>query len=620
MRLYRCLLFLFSVIVLALPALAEEQASFSISVTAPITTLPFRVIDAEFSTQLNSIVAVATSPNQLHIYNPDSGALTSVNLPVLPNCVGVSPDGLTAVVGHDAWISQIDLVEHRVLQTIAIPTNVADIVLGPNGYAYAFTPNSYSSYTYSINLSTGVQSQSYGSRNPAAARLHPSFDRIYGADRYISPDDIIRINIGDGIASYWGDSVYHGDYAMCGNVWISADGVRLFTACGNTFWSTSNTATDMRYAGKLSQEGRIQWVAHSAETSNVVVLPAYLQYGGGTRVDNEIHYYTPDFLVYRGKAILPSFQVQNNTWAPRGRWIFFNADGTKQYVIVQADENANLTADYGVVTIDCSNASVSLTPSTITIPATASSVQFSVTGVGGCGWKAVSNATWIDTLSTGVGDGSVTFTASANATAVSRTATITVGNALFTVTQNAPLPASVVAASQSSTSIALTWSATGPVDHYEIWRSSGGAFSMVGTAASTSFADTTAEPDAAYVYKIRSVVTGGGTTDFGAPDYAHTYTLTDSQLTAGLFIKAAHVTELRAVANALRAAAGLTAATFSDPSLGGVVIKRIHVVELRESINAVRATLGLPATGFAAISTGDTVQAQTFTDLRSIMR
>jgi hypothetical protein len=48
------------------------------------------------------------------------------------------------------------------------------------------------------------------------------------------------------------DSPYHGDYPMCGGVWSSVDGKRLYTACGNTFTSSADASLDLRYAGALA--------------------------------------------------------------------------------------------------------------------------------------------------------------------------------------------------------------------------------------------------------------------------------------------------------------------------------------------------------------------------------
>ena len=603
----------------AVPNSLPEPPTFNATISSPIVNLPFRIKDAEFSTALNAIVAVSESPNQLHLFFPDTQTLESVNLPVVPYNVSVSPDGLFAVVGHNAWISYVNLSTRTLIKTIAVPYVVQEIVFGPNGYAHAV--QGYWSDVVSINLQTEATSTSYSWRVPSSARMHPAMNRFYGADRGASPDDIVRVNITpSGPAASGYDSIYHGDYSMCGDIWISMDGLRLFTACGNVFRASDDPSFDMRFAGKLSEETFIGWTAHSQPGNNIAVLPKatpYYYYPTEPPKDNEIHYYTHDFLLYRGRAVLPSFVVEDHTWKSSGRWLFFNGAGTKQYVVIQAEEASGMLYDFGVVTVDCTSAANAVTPAATTIGNAAAAHQFPVTGTSGCGWKATSNATWISTTSSGVGDGTLTLNATANTTTSQRVGTVTVGSATFTVTQSGLSSPSVDAVAATPSSIALTWPSSGTVDHYEVWRSSGAGFSLIAPPASTAFSDGTVPANAAYLYKVRAVASGGAMTAFGATDYAHTFSLTDPTLTAGMTVRAAHMSELRSVVQALRAVAGLGPATFTDPSLPGKIVKTVHVTDLRSALNAVRTALALPSLVFPSLPAGSPIAAQRTNELRA---
>jgi hypothetical protein len=64
-----------------------------------------------------------------------------------------------------------------------------------------------------------------------------------------------------------------------------------------------------------------------------------------------------------------------------------------------------------------------------------SSGSFMVATSSGCNWTAGRSHTWITTSSAGSGSGSVAYTLAANPASATRTGTITVGNATFTVTQ-----------------------------------------------------------------------------------------------------------------------------------------------------------------------------------------
>jgi hypothetical protein len=66
-----------------------------------------------------------------------------------------------------------------------------------------------------------------------------------------------------------------------------------------------------------------------------------------------------------------------------------------------------------------------------------SSGSVNVTTASGCGWTAVSNASWIRILSgaSGTGSGKVNYRLSQNMSNANRSGTITVGSQTYTITQ-----------------------------------------------------------------------------------------------------------------------------------------------------------------------------------------
>ena len=79
----------------------------------------------------------------------------------------------------------------------------------------------------------------------------------------------------------------------------------------------------------------------------------------------------------------------------------------------------------------------SIAPTNSSIPASGGTGSLTVTAGTGCSWSAVSNASWaaITTGATGIGSGSVSFTAAANPSPLPRSGTITVtGSAGFVLT------------------------------------------------------------------------------------------------------------------------------------------------------------------------------------------
>ena len=97
---------------------------------------------------------------------------------------------------------------------------------------------------------------------------------------------------------------------------------------------------------------------------------------------------------------------------------------------------------------------------------------------------------------------------------------------------------------------------------------------------------------------------------------------TDDPLTAGVTIKAVHVTELRAAVNQARSLAGLAAASWAESVASGVMIKAAHIVELRARLNEARAALGLSAASYtdSNLTAGITVKAAHLQELRDRVR
>ncbi|HEX3067832.1 MAG TPA: Ig-like domain repeat protein [Thermoanaerobaculia bacterium] len=163
-------------------------------------------------------------------------------------------------------------------------------------------------------------------------------------------------------------------------------------------------------------------------------------------------------------------------------------------------------------------------------------------------------------------------------------------------------PTNVVATGTSSTTATITWTPIAEATSYEVRRKvNGSSYALAGSPATASFNDGALTPNSEYLYEVRAVYGGSGSSADSAPDVASTFTFSDDPLVAGTtLVKAIHLTQLRTAVNALRSTAGLLPATFTDPSLGiGSGIRKVHIDELRAAIVAARTTLGLSTLSFA---------------------
>ena len=144
------------------------------------------------------------------------------------------------------------------------------------------------------------------------------------------------------------DSPYHGDYPMCGDLWMSEDGLRIFTKCGNVFRATSSRTDDITYNGALQNLGSIMHLSHSSAIGKVIAIPANTF--SVLDSDTEIRTFAYDFLTFEQSVPLPRFIIGSRNYVGHGRFVFYNSDASKTFVVLQADSTSGAIYDYGVVT------------------------------------------------------------------------------------------------------------------------------------------------------------------------------------------------------------------------------------------------------------------------------
>jgi chitinase len=329
-------------------------------VEATFKVLPYRVIDAEYSAALDAIIMVTDAPDRsLHVYDPLTGTDRAVALPLAPAAVSVAPDGKSAAVAHDANVSTYDLVTAQAIKTCPVTSDAIDVVLAGNGWAYVFPRTDQWSAIHGVQMATCMEAKSSSNAIYAGtvAKLHPAGNRMYGADRGLSPSDIERYNFGPTgapVAAY--DSPYHGDYPMCGNLWMSEEGQRIFTACGRVFRASEVQTEDMTYNGRLEGSDGIRHLTHSTKLGKVFVVPTVNPYAYPTPnldADVKLRVHNYEFLTFDREIPLPMFPGKDATtnFKARGRFVFVRSDGSGIHVVVQADMASGVLNDYAIATI-----------------------------------------------------------------------------------------------------------------------------------------------------------------------------------------------------------------------------------------------------------------------------
>ncbi|HYK03005.1 MAG TPA: M57 family metalloprotease [Thermoanaerobaculia bacterium] len=190
----------------------------------------------------------------------------------------------------------------------------------------------------------------------------------------------------------------------------------------------------------------------------------------------------------------------------------------------------------------------------------------------------------------------------------------------------APLgvPSNLVATATSTSSIGIAWSPAANATGYQLERSSNNsAFALIASPSGTSYVDTGRAAGTTYVYRVRA--TGGiGSVPsaYSNRDHATTIIFVDDPIVPRVTqIKATHLVQLRQAVNAVRAAAGLAAESWTNASPTGVVIRAVHITELREALTPALTILGKTATYTdPSLSPGTPVKAIHFQEIRNLVK
>ena len=210
------------------------------------------VVDAEFSRSTQKLYFVTKSPDKLIEFNPVNQQSRDLNLTYRPMFLSVSTSGNYIAVDNNGTASLIDVSQWRIQQSFTTGSTPSDVVIKDSSFIYSFpnTGGHVKVRCFDLNnnnimhLSTG-NSISDESR----AVYNPQLDAIYIADNGVNPDDIEKVDVSNGVASYLYDSPYHGDFYFSGDLWLSEDGSRIYTLSKNVFTASNTQASDMLFTG-----------------------------------------------------------------------------------------------------------------------------------------------------------------------------------------------------------------------------------------------------------------------------------------------------------------------------------------------------------------------------------
>lgn len=319
--------------------------------------LDFNISDAEFSDSLNSIVIVPEESDLLWIYNVDTESFSSIDLPLEGRVVSVSPDGLNAVVGHDAWVSYIDLENAEVIETHNIPLDIYDVVLDAKGYAYAVPDQSSDSEMYSLDLASGnfYENNVYSTYYGLKIKYHPDSGYLYG----VSYDEFEKYDISEPSSVTTQYAPYNSDYFYNREIWITDDAARVFTGSGQAFYASGDDSEDMSYAGKLDENQFVVGFDSSSELGLIAALEQkksddyYYSYDESDMgLWKNVYFYQYDYLQYQSSIEIDPLVFDDRAYFAAGEFVFFDNDNNLWILSEVEGPDSTLSSAIQKVSVD----------------------------------------------------------------------------------------------------------------------------------------------------------------------------------------------------------------------------------------------------------------------------
>jgi uncharacterized protein (TIGR03437 family) len=311
------------------------------SAPGPAVPLSYNVVDAGYAKPIDKIILVSAGPDELHIYDPQANSEQTVPLSAAPLSLSVRPDGSYAAVGHDGWVSWVNLLTPRVERMFQVVTDVGHVLAAANGYLYLFPGREWSDI-YSLEVSSGTVTATSAIYDGRVPRLYST-----GKSMYVGGNGFSKWDISGGVAAL---APQTGGSNTCGNLWLTEDGRRAFTACATVYTTSDIPAQDWQSNGTLPAASQVAWADESAQRQITAVIPTasgYNSTGIKQADDTQVQLYNDANLGYSGAIPLPAFPAGGTSYPAHGRFVFWNRNATDLYVVMDADSSAQLSSSSG---------------------------------------------------------------------------------------------------------------------------------------------------------------------------------------------------------------------------------------------------------------------------------
>lgn len=335
-------------------------------------TLPHDVVDAEYSRTLDRAIMAATYPvNALYIYDPATGTATAAALSHAPTAVSVSPDGLTAAVGHRGFISVVELPQSPQQPAVAprvftVSRNVFDLALDGRNQVH-FVPRGFDDggSIHTLDLATGSVTPNDNSKsvyNDTYIRLHPGGDFLFHGDPGTSSTWLEKWDVRGPRATFVTEGIEE-DFGGCAKLWFDEPGVRVFSPCGTSFGTAGGPGQRLSSPGRIElsyfaptiDTFRIDGMDHSSARNEIALTESNFwcaQPGFNRPCFVRFRVFDGDLLIPRTMNTLEPIYANGALHTQLGMFVFFNASGSRKVLLTRLDAMAEPEGQYLLSVLD----------------------------------------------------------------------------------------------------------------------------------------------------------------------------------------------------------------------------------------------------------------------------
>jgi chitinase len=315
----------------AVEVAAETAPALACAAEDPVVRLPYRASFSAYSRAREKLLIVDAAQRVLHLLDVEACTDVELPLPAAALSLAVSPDGLTAAVGHDAKITAVDVAAERVIGSYVVSATASNLQVDDRRRAHLFDPRRdfETSSLLTVDLATGAIATGVAVRGSFKMRLHPKGDRLYQYDAR----EIARLDVAGPSAKYL-DPGQRRDVELCGRLFFSDDGARLFTGCRTVLRSAAASDQDLSYDGTLEGIDAVLDVDSLAAAGIIALIPGPTASYDSTPFDRRLRIHEGRYLNLTREIPLPSLPGTAGNEPAHGRRVFIRGDGARIYVVL----------------------------------------------------------------------------------------------------------------------------------------------------------------------------------------------------------------------------------------------------------------------------------------------